>query len=94
MVIGDFNNVTGQSEKSGGKPITFNDVKDFNDMIAKIDLVDGGYSAKKFTWCNNRLGKSSILERIDRQCWIIFGSIISLQPLPTTTDTVLIIVPF
>lgn len=66
MTIGDFNDVIGQSEKSGGKPIMFKDVKDFNEMIAKSGLNDGGFSGGKFMWCNNRLGKHCILERIDR----------------------------
>lgn len=46
MIIGDFNCVTFQNKKSGGRPICFNYLKDFNEMIAKIGLLDGGFSGK------------------------------------------------
>lgn len=58
MIIGDFNSVTDQSEKSGGTPITLNDVSPFNDMISHTDMIDIGYSGNKFTWTNNRIGRA------------------------------------
>lgn len=66
MLAGDFNCVTCQEEKCGGNPINLNEVSDFNNMIASLGLVDNGYSESKYTWFNNRLGRSRILERLDR----------------------------
>lgn len=71
MLSGDFNCVTCWEEKCGGNPINLNEVSDFNTMIANLGLEDGGYSGSKFTWCNNRLGRARILERLDR---VLFDS--------------------
>lgn len=49
MVFGDFNNVTCQHEKRGGRPVTFNDIKDFNDTIKKMGLIAGAFSSNRFT---------------------------------------------
>src|SRR3954468_16052035 len=46
--------------------LPYSDVRDFNDMIAKLGLIDGGFSGQKYTWTNNRLRSHRILERIDR----------------------------
>lgn len=66
IISGDFNVVSTQEEKIGGSPINHNDVGEFNSMIDNIGLLDGGYTGRKFTWCNNRMGSSRILERLDR----------------------------
>src|SRR4051812_38447954 len=62
LVAGDFNAVTCQEEKIGGRPISFQDTGDFNNMISQTGLIDTGLSGNKFTWSNNRMGKSRILE--------------------------------
>lgn len=66
MIVGDFNIVSCQNEKLGDRPTTFSDVSDFNYMISNIGLTDGGFFGEKIHWCNNRIGKEKILERIDR----------------------------
>ena len=44
--------MTGQREKSGGKPVTFNDIKDFNDMIAKTGLMTSAAAVGETTNSN------------------------------------------
>lgn len=79
MIVGDFNAVSNQDEKLGGIPINCNDVNDFNNMISRIGLIDGGFSGRKYTWCNNRIGSACILKRLDRcllnnMCTAIFST--------------------
>lgn len=33
-------------KKKGERPVTFNDIRDFNEMIAKTGLTDGGFEGK------------------------------------------------
>lgn len=66
MVVGDFNVVASQEEKVEGYAINKNDVNDFDTMISRNGLTDGGYSSSKYTWCNNRLRTTRILKRLDR----------------------------
>src|SRR5436190_2406426 len=35
-------------------------------MMSSCNLTDGGFSGSKFTWCNNRIGRHRILQRLDR----------------------------
>lgn len=71
MIAADFIVVSNQDEKLGGNPININDVDDFNTMISHIGLTDIGFLGSKYTWCNNRLGRSPILERLD---WSLLNS--------------------
>lgn len=41
MVIGDFNNITSQREKKGGRPVSYNEIKNFIDMIARTGPMVG-----------------------------------------------------
>lgn len=66
MVVGNFNLVLLTRLKIGGNSININDVKEFNEMISKASLLNGGFSGSKFTWNNSRLGKANILQRLDR----------------------------
>lgn len=54
--------------KKRGRPVSYSEVRDFKEMIAKTGFIDGGFSENRFTWCN-RLGKDKILERIDRSLY-------------------------
>lgn len=39
---------------------------DFNTMISNIGLTNSGFLGSKYTWSNNRFGKTRILERLDK----------------------------
>lgn len=41
-------------------------ITDFNSMISQLGLVDDGYIGSKFTWSNNRTGRSRIMQRLGR----------------------------
>src|SRR5205809_129687 len=47
-------------------------------MVSQTGLIDVGFSDNKFTWTSNRIGRASILERLDRalvdNLWINFFS--------------------
>lgn len=66
MVVGDFNVETSQEDKSEGNAVNIIDASKFTSMISSCGLFDRGSSGSRFTWCNNRLGKTCILERLDR----------------------------
>lgn len=64
--MGDFNVVKDPYQKLGGSPVNTRVVTDFNDVISKAGVMDGGYNGRKYTWCSNRVGKATIFQRIDR----------------------------
>ena len=64
--LGDFDSVMSQSEKIGGKPLTSSlHPTGLSLSMNQFGLGDDG---SKFTWTNNRFGRSHIRERLDR--WI------------------------
>ena len=72
-VIGDFNEVTCQAEKFGGREINRSRVNLFVQTMNDCSLIDLGYHGSKFTWTNKRRS-NPILERLDRgwanEAWI------------------------
>lgn len=62
----DFKCIRIPREKRGGKP--YSDLitsQEFRDFIAASGLHDLGFTGAQFTWCNNRLSKARVWERID-----------------------------
>ncbi|KAF9624409.1 hypothetical protein IFM89_011334 [Coptis chinensis] len=66
IVMGDFNEVTTQTEKRGGRPFNFVQAIPFLDMIAACELIDLGFIGNIFTWTNKQVGRRRIWERLDR----------------------------
>lgn len=66
LVIGDFNVVAYQEEKMRGCLVNLNDVGELIRMIQQTSLSNLGYVGSKYTWSNNRLRGSTIVERLDR----------------------------
>ena len=66
VVLGDFNEVTTQSEKSGGRPFRQSQCMDLDNFTDAASLVDISYQGKPFTWSNARQGLALIRERLDR----------------------------
>lgn len=65
-MVGDFNIVADQSEKTGGCPVNMQDKNEFLSMMQQANLTNAAYHGNKHTWSNNRIGASAIVERLDR----------------------------
>lgn len=66
LVMGDFNTMSGQHEKWGGRPYASSSSDGFLQMHFSLGLVDIGSSSPHFTWCNGRNGSHKIRERLDK----------------------------
>ena len=66
LVMGDFNTVRFTDEKLGGKPITFNKLKEFNDCIDFCSLSDMRCTGNRWSWHNKIQDYGRITGRLDR----------------------------
>ncbi|KAG5612449.1 hypothetical protein H5410_023730 [Solanum commersonii] len=66
VVGGDFNVITNDEEKLGGRPVTKSGVRDFNHCISVCNLEDKGFKGSKYTWWNGRTDDACIFKRLDR----------------------------
>ena len=71
-VMGDFNDVTREEEKSGGNGINSRRVFAYNECMDYCNLIDLGFSGPKFTWSNCRDVSDLIQQRLDR-VWVNSG---------------------
>ncbi|KAG5608464.1 hypothetical protein H5410_019745 [Solanum commersonii] len=62
----DFNVITNDEEKLGGRPVTESEVRDFNHCISVCNLEDKGFKGSKYTWWNGRTYDACIFKRLDR----------------------------
>lgn len=67
VALGDFNEMTSQTEKWEGRPISKTRTDLFNKTLSDCNLIDLGFHGPKFTWSNNRK-HAPIHERLDRGC--------------------------
>ncbi|KAL0003477.1 hypothetical protein SO802_017258 [Lithocarpus litseifolius] len=65
VCVGDFNEILRGHEKLGGSPRREVEMEAFREVVDELDLIDLGFTGKKFTWRGKR-GESMILERLDR----------------------------
>lgn len=66
LVLGDFNEITSQADKVGGRPFRESQCSDFENFTDAASLVDVGFHGNPFTWSNAREGLALIRERLDR----------------------------
>ncbi|KAH0665617.1 hypothetical protein KY285_026823 [Solanum tuberosum] len=66
LVGGDFNVISREEEKLGGRPVTIKEVRDFNHCTNVCNLEDQGYKGGKYTWWNGRTDSECIFKRLDR----------------------------
>ncbi|XP_070045848.1 uncharacterized protein [Nicotiana tomentosiformis] len=64
-VVGDFNVVSCEEEKKGGRPFRVEDNLDFLACLSHCRLQDAGYCGSQFTWSDNRDPPNTIWERQD-----------------------------
>ena len=67
-LMGDFNEVISEEEKSGGNPICQRRVRAILDCMNECQMMDFGFLGPKFTWTNKRELGGLIQCRLDR-CW-------------------------
>ncbi|XP_042982759.1 uncharacterized protein LOC122311987 [Carya illinoinensis] len=65
-VLGDFNEITSQSEKEGGRQSSESQMGAFREALKVNGLFDLGYKGNGFTWCNQHADSSFTRERLDR----------------------------
>ncbi|KAF9598420.1 hypothetical protein IFM89_027853 [Coptis chinensis] len=65
LCIGDFNDVSSNSEKRGGPLLFPSQMQYFNNMIQDCCLMDMGFIGSPFTWCNNQQGLRQVFKRLD-----------------------------
>ena len=65
LVVGDFNEIMGMSEKEGGRIRQAKQMEIFRDAIDVCGLRDMGYVGSKFTWRYIKRDGTQIRERID-----------------------------
>ncbi|XP_042939538.1 uncharacterized protein LOC122274575 [Carya illinoinensis] len=66
MCIGDFNEITSQSEKMGALIRPYKQLEAFREAIEFCDLTGLNTRGLKFTWSNRRSGRGFTKERLDR----------------------------
>ena len=66
LVIGDFNEIIGLSEKEGGCILPKKQMEDFVSTIDYCGLCDLGFIRSKFTWLYQTTSGVQIRERLDR----------------------------
>ncbi|KAF9618380.1 hypothetical protein IFM89_001015 [Coptis chinensis] len=66
LLMGDFNEITCQEEKCGGRQFNYSKVRPFLEMIDDCELLDLGFVGSIYTWTNRQNGHNKIWERIDR----------------------------
>ncbi|XP_040987679.1 uncharacterized protein LOC121235397 [Juglans microcarpa x Juglans regia] len=66
LLIGDFNEVLSNHEKSGGRESSDRQMQAFQAVVDECELMDLGFQGNPFTWCNNRETDQCISERLDR----------------------------
>lgn len=64
--IGDFNEVLLSLEKQGGRLLPGSSSCGLRHFMDSMGFVDLGFSGRKFTWNNGRIGLANIRERLDR----------------------------
>ncbi|KAK4733456.1 hypothetical protein R3W88_007717 [Solanum pinnatisectum] len=80
LVGGDFNTITGESEKLGGLPVTHQETADFVSCASACSLNELKFVGSSYTWWNGRIENDCIFKRLDR----VFGNNEFLQVLPNS----------
>nr|XP_048317979.1 uncharacterized protein LOC125418477 [Ziziphus jujuba var. spinosa] len=66
LCMGNFNDITGQEEKSGGRKVSRKSHWFLRNFVFNVGGIDMGFCGSNYTWCNRRGGIANIRERLDR----------------------------
>ncbi|OMO54212.1 Endonuclease/exonuclease/phosphatase [Corchorus olitorius] len=64
--MGEFNAISSQAEKRGGRPIDEHQAYLFNSFIQHCNLMEVEIQGGAFSWSNNRTEEDNIQERLDK----------------------------
>ncbi|RAL42418.1 hypothetical protein DM860_017598 [Cuscuta australis] len=65
-IMGDFNTVLHLDERIGGNPVSWEEIKEFQQCLSRCGLEDLPYEGPKFTWNNNQGTGKRIYSKLDR----------------------------
>lgn len=65
MLMGDFNSIDDQVDKSGGRAFVSSSVKHLYQLKMEHGLIELGFKGSPFTWRNDKGGRQLIRERLD-----------------------------
>ncbi|WMV59326.1 hypothetical protein MTR67_052711 [Solanum verrucosum] len=80
LVGGDFNTIVDESEKSGGLPVSQQEIVDFAHCISACSLNELKFVRSCYTWWNGRIENDCIFKRLDR----VLGNNEFMQLLPNS----------
>ena len=66
VMLGDFNELLSNVDKSGGNPVNMSRALLFKDCLDSCGLIDLGFHGAKYTWVNKQDEGYYIQERLDR----------------------------
>ena len=66
LCAGDFNEITKQTEKSGGRLRSSNQMQQFRETLDECGFMDLGFTGFPFTWSKHWQNSFSLWERLDR----------------------------
>ena len=66
IITGDFNDITSNEEKWGGRKREQGSFQDFNNFIEHNGLIDIGFEGNPWTWSNHWSHEGEIKQRLDR----------------------------
>ncbi|GER29796.1 DNAse I-like superfamily protein [Striga asiatica] len=69
-IIGDWNDLHLQENKSGGRPRSLRSLVPFQTFISDMGMTELSMKGHKYTWCNNRENEGIVEEKLDNA----FGS--------------------
>lgn len=65
LLLGDFNTVLVQVDKSKGRPIASSSSGGLNGLITEFGFLDLGFNGCPYIWSNWRAGSTNIQARLD-----------------------------
>ncbi|KAL0458629.1 UNVERIFIED_CONTAM: hypothetical protein Slati_0490100 [Sesamum latifolium] len=88
LVVGDFNKILHQKEKSAMNRGPQSQLNDLRRCLESCNLVDLGSEGPRFTWCNHREDPHTVRARLDRAIasdeWAVLFSGATVQTIPSS----------
>ncbi|XP_042956409.1 uncharacterized protein LOC122292237 [Carya illinoinensis] len=66
IIMGDFNIIRNNDERIGGRPRLTIAMREFNDFIDAVGMIETKFEGNKMSWCNGQQGRARSWARLDR----------------------------
>lgn len=66
ICIGDFNYISHQMEKIGGRRKEQKKIDGFNELLSDLQIEDIRFKSQQFTWSSIKCGADQVMERLDK----------------------------